>query len=254
MNGSSTYQATEEKVRALFLQSIAKMLAHKEFMLDEKAPEELHDFRVGLREVRSNLKSLSFLFKNRQRLELLLTELAWIDDLISGVRDAAVLRKIAGVKNPAPQKLLVEAVNSPRADELLLELSDFVENEKMKKRFVNDFIKFALPLFKHRCRELKKTASNVNYKKSRNRKLHQLRIETKRVRYLGEICTLHPPSKKINRKVERLITAQTMLGDFNDLVIAQNWLQENQQNPELQLVLEQQQKDLRKAMQAKLRF
>ncbi|MEY4262375.1 MAG: hypothetical protein RLY88_83 [Actinomycetota bacterium] len=98
MNGSSNYPATEQKVRALFLQSIAKMLAHKEFMLDEKAPEELHDFRVGLREARSNLKSLSFLFKNRQRLELLLTELAWIDYLISGVRDAAVLRKAMQAK------------------------------------------------------------------------------------------------------------------------------------------------------------
>ena len=254
MTNSGDYAATELKVRSLFLQSVAKMMAHKEFMLDEKAPEELHDFRVWLREVRSNLKNLAFLFDNKARLQQLLAELAWIDDLMSGVRDAAVLHKLVGVKNSAPQKLLIEAVNSPRADDLIAELQDFVEHEKMKKRFVRDFDKFAKPLFKHRYSELKKITRDVNYKESRDRKLHQVRIAAKRVRYLGEVCVLHSPNKKIARKVERLIAAQTMLGDYNDLVIARSWLNDKKIKPELDAVLADQQTLLRKTMQAKLRF
>jgi CHAD domain-containing protein len=250
----SNYQATELKVRALFLQSIAKMLAHKEFMLDAKAPEELHDFRVGLREVRSNLKNLSFIFDNKDRLRALLQELAWIDDLISAVRDAAVLRKLVGVKSSTAQKILAEAVNSPRCDEMLVELQDFVQKAKMKKRFVRDFNAFAKPLFKHRYKELRNIARDVNYKKSSDRKLHRLRIATKRVRYLGEVCVLHTPSKKLSAKVERLVTAQTMLGDYNDLVIARNWLSGNNGDQQLDALLATQQLELRRLMRAKLRF
>lgn len=248
------YLEIELKVRDLFLQSVAKMMAHKEFMLDAKAPEELHDFRVGLREVRSNLKNLSFLFENKERLRTLLLELAWIDDLISAVRDAAVLNKIVGVKSSAAYKLLAEAINSPRGDELFLELQNFLHNAKMKKRFVRDFLKFAKPLFKHRYKELKNLARELNYKKSSDRKLHQIRIATKRVRYLGEVCIRHTPSKKIATKVAMLIEAQTMLGDYNDLVIARNWLNANSGDQQLALILQNQQIEARNLMRAKLRF
>ncbi|WP_296631081.1 CHAD domain-containing protein [Rhodoluna sp.] len=248
------YKETEHQIRNLFLQSVAKMMAHKEFMLDAKAPEELHDFRVGLREVRSNLKNLSFLFEDKERLRALLIELSWIDDLISAVRDASVLRKVVGVKSTAQQKLLAEAINSPRCDEMFLELQNFLQNAKMKKRFVREFMKFAKPLFKHRYRELKKMTRDVSFKKSSDRKLHQLRIATKRVRYLGEVCILHTPNQKMAAKVTKLVAAQTMLGDFNDLVIARNWLQANDGDQQLDQLLANQQFELRGLMGAKLRF
>ncbi|MFC1858283.1 CHAD domain-containing protein [Thermodesulfobacteriota bacterium] len=55
-------------------------------------------------------------------------------------------------------------------------------------------------------------------------KLHALRIECKKLRYLMEFFSSLFPSKKINMLIAQLKTLQDNLGDFNDLCVQEKYL------------------------------
>lgn len=259
MAKQSAPKSNDAFLREVFADSIDKMLELKPVLAavqsSSKAvdPEVIHDFRVALRTLRSNLRSLSRFFDKPKALKPVLDDLGWLDNLIGQARDADVLintlnaatSRITSAATPnttaiTPKDLadlgrllidnrdsarvkMVVGLGSKRANQILGETQAFIATAQFKPN-----------LTKHLPVELKKqakatfdkfaaTTKKLDFETAKKRQIHALRIEAKRARYLLE--AVGPVLKKAPEKqLAALTAAQTLLGDFNDLVVAEAWV------------------------------
>ena len=252
-------------------------------------PEAIHDYRVALRTLRSNLRSLRRFFEKPKALKDVLDDLGWLDNLIGQARDADVLintlnAATSGITSAAtpnttaitPKDLadlgrllidnrdsarvkMVVGLGSKRANQILGETQAFIATAQFKPK-----------LTKHLPVELKKqakstfdkfaaTTKKLDFETAKKRQIHSLRIEVKRARYLLEAVT--PVLKKVPEKqLAKLTAAQTLLGDFNDLVVAEAWVADQtkrknlapQTAKALRTAMRQQQRELRRQLAAQL--
>ena len=91
MQTKSGVESGADFVRSVFLVHLTELARAHPLVVQSDSPEGLHDFRVALRKLRSNLKSLGGFFQEKSTALDFVERLSWLDDLISRARDADVL-------------------------------------------------------------------------------------------------------------------------------------------------------------------
>jgi len=238
---------------------IAQMQANEAGMLDGRDPEYLHQFRVGLRRLRSGLDIVG-LAAGKEAIAPLADELRWLGTALGPARDwdvfaAETLARLAREFNVAEdlQAFLArcalirrahgeaarDAVSSPRYTTLLLALGESFARDDLaalRRPTADDGTapdaaaasapvgEFAASVLDKRHRRLRKRGGGVPDAPAAER--HRVRIDAKKLRYAAEFfASLYPP-KRVRRYVEALEDLQDILGALNDAAVAERLLQE----------------------------
>lgn len=207
--------------------------------------EFLHDFRVAVRRTRSALGQIKGVFPapTRRRFR---RQFSWLGDLTGPARDMDVyLLKMGDFKAQLPKRAAadlapLEHFLSQRRDAEYDVLSAALDSGRYR-RFKTDWRRFlekppprrsALP---NALRPVAEVASERVWRvygrvmkkglkiapDSPPDKLHRLRIECKKLRYLMEFFRSLYPKKKIGRLIKELKKLQDNLGEFNDYQVQQ---------------------------------
>jgi triphosphatase len=208
-------------------------------------PEALHDMRVASRRLRALLRFLGGAFEPR-RAERLRSELRWLNELLSPVRDCDVqmetLRRYEAAL-PAARRIalgpyhdyirhrreqhrraMLVGLGSKRYFTLLLKLEQFAHDRRPVRlksaaapaaEVGREAMKRA---FRHLLREGGEAATTPTPEE-----LHHVRIRAKRLRYLLEF--FRESSGKPGRRLLRdLVRLQDLLGAHNDAMVAATFL------------------------------
>ncbi|MEY4367068.1 MAG: hypothetical protein RLZ28_483 [Actinomycetota bacterium] len=236
---------------AFVRQSLLDELAVLHVMTDQELlgenPESLHEFRVAVRTLRTRLKFYEPFFKNRSKINKWLKELKWLDSRIQPLRELevqiALFEELTQdtlqlfVSKPAKHQELKKRLNALKTE---LSKPMFETRQKMqfallserKHRLLTD-IKTGLLLSQikpkkillledvllkelaKRVDQLQKVTEKPNFAKLSFKKLHGVRLNFKRARYLAEAIGLASKS---------FADSQTLLGDINDLENLDVWV------------------------------
>ena len=206
---------------------------------DTMDPEALHRFRVALRRLRCDLRSLRP-FLDRARVKDLRKRLSELDELVRPIRDGDVmierLSRTAGrvhtsidaeivesihqlltTQTDAARFALREALESGRFDGLLGDLAglnaDAIVVDADATRFVEDLQQLNKQLWREVRRLAKRLLDDAD-----DDELHRLRVRAKRARFLAEASTpeLGRSAKRRARDAERI---QRVLGEHQDSVV-----------------------------------
>ncbi len=205
------------------------------------APDEktVHDARVAVRRLRSDLRSFAGLLE-RGWAGGLRGRLRWLGDGLSSARDADVLLvrlRRAALRLPeadrarartvcepfvalraAAYRHMGEMLRDPRYAALLAELVEGARRPPLSARADEPARALVEPLIAGAWKTLRK-AVRGRTRPPADGELHRIRIEAKRVRYAAEALTPvgGRPARRLARAVERL---QAILGDHHDAVQA----------------------------------
>jgi CHAD domain-containing protein len=236
--------ATNVILRYLF--QVMKM--NERYIKQDIDTEFLHDYRVSVRRIRSALSQIKAVFPEEQT-ERFKQDFKFISKLSNQLRDLDVyLLAEEDYKAHLPEFLkkdidpLFEYLQSKREDALAavvvgLESDEyrhivqdwemFLEEPPSKdKTAVNATIPILELAQKRIYKKYKRIIKdgNIILEDNRDERLHALRLECKKLRYLMEFfATLFPPDK-ISRLIRQLKRLQNNLGDFNDLCVQEEYL------------------------------
>lgn len=211
---------------------------------DAMDPEALHRFRVALRRLRCDLRSLRS-FIGRPLATSLRTRLAELDELVRPVRDGDVmierLTATAAKTHNAIDPEIVEAIHhslTTSADAARSQLLDELESGRFDSLFCelaglrdvplagsvsdSDFVGRLDRLNKALWRRVRRNAKALAADAD-DAELHQLRVLAKRSRYLAEAsaCELGRSARRRARDAARI---QFVLGEHQDSVVFSNRL------------------------------
>jgi CHAD domain-containing protein len=234
----------QDFLRSVFLNHLAELSRAHPLVAAANDPQGLHDFRVALRKLRSNLKSLGGFFTEKAVSQAFVERLNWLDDLISRARDADVLvatfnqalselrlpedRSIAQLRSVLNEQVLNARVRldvgfkSKKTHDLLNDLTVFLRETPLVSQLCADYENQITKLNQKRSRRLSKKVLGINLRNASNAQLHAIRIECKRVRYLTE-ASLPILGASEQKHIDALIKAQAILGLHNDLATAIKW-------------------------------
>jgi len=226
--------------RPLWAQSAVESLRGTERRADRT--ERIHQTRVAMRRIRSNLRTFRLLLDPGWGTTLR-AELAWYGNELGRSRDLDVLAAVIGDRGPevldpdevarmlavvdwrraevAEQLAAVQAgARRFRLSEQMLALWDGPAFKAKADRPATDVLPAMLQRSWHDLRGAARTAR----KDPSDAHLHQLRIRLKDLRYGSETLALvvGGPARKTARAAERL---QSKLGDLHDSVFAIGWLE-----------------------------
>ncbi len=207
----------------------------------DTAVEQLHHARVSLRRLRSILRTYGYLF-SREWSRPLIRELSWFAGVLGAVRDLEVMRDAmtralgddASTPEGAHVLALVDAAIDAANEVVIRErrgdryagLIEAVEGLRSPAHFSQ---RAKAPSgralrdgLRHAWRDVKRAARRAE-RRATARRLHQLRIELKRLQYAAEavIPVYGEPVEHLAESAEHL---QTRLGRANDDVVARRWL------------------------------
>ncbi len=226
--------------RPLWAQSAVSSLRGTERRTDPV--ERIHQSRVSMRRIRSNLRTYRLLVDAR-RGTTLRAELAWYGnelgrsrdlDLLTGVvsqcgpevlgRDevARLLAVLAWHRDEATSRLVTEQAG-PRRLRLTGQVADLWEGPAFKAKAGRPATEVLPPMLHRAWHDLRGAARKARRDPS-DIHLHQLRIRLKDLRYGSETLALveGAPARKTAKAAERL---QSRLGDVHDTVFAVGWLE-----------------------------
>ncbi len=248
-------------LRRIAAECIAQMQANEAGILGGRDPEYLHQFRVGLRRLRSCLDIVGVAV-GKEAVAPLADELRWLGAALGPARDwdvfaAETLARLAREFNVAEdlQAFLARcaairrahaevaraAVASPRYTTLLLVLGEsFARDDLAALRrptpgggaapdaaaaaLSAPVGEFAASVLDKRHRRLRKRGGGVPDAPAAER--HRVRIDAKKLRYAAEFfASLYPP-KRVRRYVDALEDLQDILGALNDAAVAERLLAE----------------------------
>jgi len=237
-------QATKVILRFL----LQVMRINEAYINKDLDTEFLHDFRVAIRRTRSALGQIKSVFPDRITARLK-HDFAYVGKLSNELRDLDVyLLKEDTYKAMLPPVLRSDI--DPLFDHLRKKrskaLEKFIRGLKAKKyaKIMKDWEAFLnkpptdsadalnaklLIIDLARTRIHKKyrsvvKAGNQLLENTEDKKLHALRIDCKKLRYLMEFFSSLFPSKKISTLIGQLKKLQDNLGDFNDLRVQRDYL------------------------------
>lgn len=229
-------------IRSAFAEATRRLVLALPGVVMDEDPEAVHQARVATRRLRSNLRTFGSLLDEAWR-RALGDELRWLAGLMQPIRDADVmletLETAARTLDPSrttPEfvvaKLLIERqeareellamLQSERTDQLL----DRVVAASVSPQ-VRDEAQAMAPrelrsLARRAESRLSRAASRVDAATSAD-ELHRIRIAAKRARYAAEAVQRYG-GKPVKRLARRLAALQDFLGDYNDAVVAAEWL------------------------------
>ena len=210
--------------------------------------EILHDFRVSIRRTRSALGQVKSVFPVRTT-NRFKKDFATVGKLSNELRDLDVyLLKEAQYKAMLPAALRdhIDPLFNHLREKRSKALRQVIRGLKAKNhdKIIQDWEAFlkkpvrnsasagnaGLPVLDLACKRINKKyiaivkAGSMILENTQDEKLHALRIECKKLRYLMEFfASLYAP-KKIGALIEQLKKLQDNLGDFNDLCIQVEYL------------------------------
>lgn len=233
-------------LRASLSASFVRLARHDAGVRLGEDPEAVHQARVAVRRLRSDLRTF------RDALEPswadpLRDELKWLGRALAGVRDAEVLRErirsggarlrpqdreavdrlLEGVdrRRDDARAALLEGLRSERYVALLDALVEASNDPRVLDGIATAPAATALPsLLDAPWKELT-TAVDRLVEDEGDEALHAVRIHTKRARYASE--SVAPVfGKKAHAFAEAAATLQEVLGDHQDAAVADAWLRE----------------------------
>jgi CHAD domain-containing protein len=218
----------------------ARFVDHYAAVVLDEDPEGVHQARVGIRRLRSDMRTFGRLL-DRDRLAPLREELGWLGRELGAVRDLDVLLASLGA-----EVRRVQAADRPRAEELLTRLADARAGaygelrEAMRSercaRLLEDLRRLiASPPFasgdaerpaaevvptlvRRPLRRLRREAKQLDESPD-DSELHRVRILAKRVRYAADVAAplAGRPGRRATNSLARL---QDVLGEHNDACVA----------------------------------
>jgi CHAD domain-containing protein len=234
-------------VRHVIGRSVTQLINHHAGVWLTIDSEELHQFRVGARRLRSDLRSFAPLL-DRNWNAYLRDELKWLGTEVAMARDADVLaerlraqiKRLPSEDARAADRLLqrvadttaqarshvIAALSSDRYVALLEMLVDSARDPRFAadnpgladKRGGEVFARLVRKPWKRLSR-----AVDALRPDSPPPALHAIRIKSKRARYAAEaVAPLY--GKVATRLADALADVQTVLGEYQDTTVAETWL------------------------------
>lgn len=200
--------------------------------------EFLHDFRVAIRRTRALVGQIKHVFPPAA-VEHFATELSWIGRLTGPARDMDVLvlalrtHRMEGVPEGdieplamllrgvqrEEHKRLIEALDSERYQRLLAEWKRFLEHPPISSDEPRNAARPLVDVIAARAwrlsRRIAAAAETVDQHTPAER-LHEIRIDAKKLRYLADVAPSFYEAADIDRILGALKKVQRVLGDFND--------------------------------------
>jgi CHAD domain-containing protein len=230
-------------IRSTIADSTIRLVAHDSIVRIGEDPEGVHQARVAVRRLRSDLQTFRPLVV-QDWAESLRAELDWLGRLLAPVRDAEVLgarlqvrvQRMVGLEL-ATARVLLDGLEADRLDarRRLLEALDSRRYEELVVRLVRAALEpvprgglVDLPavtlgsLMNRPWAKLSKSAASLG-SGSNDAALHATRIHAKQVRY-GAEALRSVFGKRATRFASAAEALQEVLGEHQDAVIAMAWL------------------------------
>jgi CHAD domain-containing protein len=225
--------------------SALRLFRHEPAVRLGEDPEAVHQARVGIRRLRSTLRTFMPLL-DQEWADRLRDELKWLANLLGDVRDADVLharltRRVAGLphqdaaaagrllqdllgQRDAARERLLQGMDEPRYPRLLDDLVAAAQAPPVLPEAAGLAAEAAPPLVAKAWRKLKKAVKRAAATPS-DGALHRIRIRAKRARYAAEAVkpVVGKPARAFAKAASGL---QDELGEQHDAVVAQAWLRE----------------------------
>jgi CHAD domain-containing protein len=234
-----------DAVRHAVALSVIRLIRHDPVARLDEDPEGVHQMRVATRRLRSDLRTFRSLLEESWS-SALRDELGWLADILGDVRDGDVLlERLRGRVGELPeterhatgavlttlqddrdiaQATLLESLRSQRYVELVDSIVAAANAPLLTGRADAPAGDVVPQLVRRPWHKLSKRVEALG-KSPSDEKLHQVRIRTKRVRYAAEAASaiVGKPAKEFAKAAEEL---QDVLGELNDAVVAEDWLEE----------------------------
>ena len=237
-----------DATRAILLHLFEAMRLNEDGLRRDLDSEFLHDFRVAGRRTRAALGQLEQVFPP-ESLDRFRTDFKWLGTLTGPTRDLDVyLLKLPGYRTLLPRELrddldpleallvqrqrkeharLVSGLNTQRYRNLLLDWPKFLSGKTSTSEPAAEADRPVHEVASERIlrlyRRVMKRGRRAIESPSADR-MHRLRLECKKFRYLLEFFAgLYDPAE-VRRAVRTLKKLQDNLGDFNDLDVQQRAL------------------------------
>lgn len=236
-----TRSTAGEAITAALTASAARLIDHIAAVVLDENPEGVHQSRVAIRTLRSDLRTAKPLLAP-ERVKPLRRELDWLMDSLGEVRDldvlmsqlradasaldptdaagAAVVLTTAAADRASAYERLRADLRSPRCGALLEETARVATNPPLKPRRARRPPDEVLPgLLRRPLRDLRREWRDQRGEPG-DEELHRLRMVVKRLRYATELVA-PVGGKKARRAARRLARIQTALGEHNDSCVAE---------------------------------
>ena len=248
----TSHPTVVDAVEHALARSVVQLLAHDPAVRVGADPEDLHQFRVATRRLRSDLRTFRKFF-DAETATRVRGELRWLTDQTNTLRDLDVLRAwlqlqeeyIPFFDQPAIEVLisrcereaadqraaLLRALGSSRYDDLLHDLIDLRETppelrHKSERRARQHLLRQV-----HRRRDALEAQMEAMGSRSDPGDLHQARIAAKR--YRAAVEAIVPLSgRAMSRLAHALAELQDVLGAVHDASVIEDWLREAGGTPE----------------------
>lgn len=238
-----------DEAAKIILRSLLQVMKTNEAQIEKDLDTEfLHDYRVAVRRARSALGQIKNVFPNETTLRFK-KDFSFVGKLSNQLRDLdvyllkkntykamlpSVLRDdidplfdYLGNKRSRALKQVVRSFESNKYRQILQEWETFLNEPQKDEPTTSNAHLSILTLAQKRIYKQYGSiveASNRILENIDDEKLHALRIECKKLRYLMEFFSSLFSSKKMNTLIEQLKKLQNKLGDLNDLCIQQEYL------------------------------
>ena len=241
LDGDATLSAL---ARASGTRALRELLIIDPALRLDALPDDVHDARVALRRLRSDLRTLEPLLRRRQA-ERLRAELAWLAAHLGGVRDLDVLadhvhdwlpgtaiddeggrlllRRLRNERRVAAM-VLRNALASSRYDALVTDLRRAARRTRWK-RGVHGSDAAAEPvghLARHAFRRVERDVHRLD-DPPRVAQLHRVRKDAKASRYAAELVS-PVVDDELDELAEAMHALQDVLGGLQDTVVVHEWV------------------------------
>jgi CHAD domain-containing protein len=239
-------------VRSAITASVIRILRHDAGVRIGDDPEDVHQARVGTRRLRSDLKTFKSLL-HPEWLEATRTELRWLGGALGTVRDADVLldrlrrqaasladadaagaatlvRRVTHQRELGRAELLA-AMAGPRYVELLDRLVAGAQAPPLLPEADQKAATLLPGLVRRPWKKLARAVDALGDPPV-DQELHNVRIRAKACRYAVEAVApvMGKPATAMARAVAEV---QGVLGDHQDAVVAEGWLREAAESPDV---------------------
>lgn len=232
-----------EQITVALVASAARLVDHIATVVLDEDLEGVHQARVGIRRLRSDLRTARPLLE--AAVEPLRKELDWLMDKLGEVRDLDVLLarlradvpSLDPVDRPGADTVLVQAaadraaayerlrsaLRTPRCAALLEATAHLAAEPPFKSRAARQPAANVLPgLVQRPLRDVRSELRRLRGSPD-DEGLHRVRIGVKRLRYAAELAA-PAVGERARRAARRLAEVQDVLGEHNDACVAVNRL------------------------------
>ena len=226
-------------VRAALAASVERLLAADTQLRLDASPEAVHEARVAVRRLRSDLRTF-FVVLDRRWAFALRESLVWLADGLSAARDADVLlarlerqaemlpaadRQASGAvlrpfrdKREAAYGRVCAMLGEERYVELLRETVAAVKSPVFAPCAADPAVDVVPTMLEDAWSKLRRTVRSRT-RPAADRELHRIRIKAKRLRYAAE-AVAPVAGKRALRFAKRVARLQAVLGEHHDAVNA----------------------------------